>query len=273
MIRVIIRTSFINILDLEVKLLSNDVFDSIYRNICKSLEGNEFNYEKSGNCALFLSKKVKYKMEIFKDEKKICLKSCDNDCDDEWEEISSWLFEENGMSDKYINMICNDFAETMCCSGKTKMRSSISSKKSKKKVSDSIFFANRLVNIFPELKSEIFIEKECYSGFRGTIFVEEKILPKILDLLKQGKDLKRIERLFKLLSDLYKNASIDIRCLITMGIMNNITDDKAVASASKYIDDDLKKAWEMSKKFKGKKIRPARKTFYQRLVSKENSNK
>lgn len=258
-----------------MKLLGNDVFDSICKFMCEKLKVKNFKCKKDEKDALFYGEKAVYKVELCSEENKICLKQSENNDNNlyDFDGISSWLFDEQGMSSKDIKMICDDFIETICDFENPGKDTSLSYKKQKKKNSDGLFFANRLVNIFPELKEDIFIEKECYSEFRGTIFVEKNILPLILDLLDNGKDLKKIQKLFKILSDLYNSASINIRSLITMGIMNNITDTKSVELAQKYINDDLKKAWDVSIKFKHKKIRPSKISFYQKMMSNANLNK
>ena len=100
-------------------------------------------------------------------------KNNENEESQDWENVSSWLFEGTENS-KYTELICDDFAQTILGIDK-KQNANIKNRKHQSgQSSDGIFFANRMVNIFPELRKEIFIEKECYSEFRSTEFIKKR---------------------------------------------------------------------------------------------------
>ena len=88
-------------------------------------------------------------------------------CGEKITELSSWFFDMESLTRKDINLIVEDFIETMC--GKNKKYTK-QSKKSAKSSDESnitgLFFANRMVNIFPDLKLEIQKEKDCYEKLR-----------------------------------------------------------------------------------------------------------
>ena len=98
-------------------------------------------------------------------------------------------------------------------------------------------------------------------------------LPLAVHLAERGhtvlgldKDTRKIEKLSKLLSDLYKSSSLNIKSLITMGILNNITDPEQIGAVQKYIDNNLSSAWSASLKFKDKKVKPDKLKFTTRLL-------
>jgi len=196
-----------------------------------------------------LLKKENQTYEIFHsaNEKRIILR---NDSAN----ISTWLFDEENLSKKDLNMIVQDFVETL--SQSTPKAAKNIKKKSLNDESNvtGLFFANRMVNIFPEIKDDIYIEKECYSEFRAVTFTKEILIPKINDLLSEPKtNHMTIKKLGKLLSDLYSNASLDVRSIITVGLLNNLNDASALQD---FLSDELKKAWQYALKYKGKKVKP-----------------
>lgn len=237
--------------------LLNNNFDIIYKFLHEKVSNKNFRCKKTDNKALFFDNSFIYKVETCPEENRIYLERQDNENDnitEEWTRVSSWLFNEE-LDSKSVRLICDDFVDTMLESNISSTRKNKKRKLMSDQSADAIFFSNRMVNIFPELKKEIFIEKECYSEFRCVEFTKSNILPRVLELVSENNDTKRIERLFKLLSDLYKNSSLNIKSLITMGIMNNITDEKHAQIAQKYVDDNLSKAWAASTKFKNKKLK------------------
>ncbi len=248
--------------------LLNSNFDMLYNSLCEKVSSKKFKPEKSDTQALFINESFAYKVEVDPRDSRVYLhrreNSSDSEQDGDWTKVSEWAFDDE-IDRKSIKLICDDFAETLNGPGKNNLK-----RKSKKalpdETADELFFANRMVNIFPELRDEIFIEKQCYSEFRGTQFVKSSILPKITELLEKNKDTRKIEKLSKLLSDLYKSSSLNIKSLITMGILNNITDPEQIGAVQKYIDNNLSSAWSASLKFKDKKVKPDKLKFTTRLL-------
>ena len=111
-----------------------------------------------------------------------------------------------------------------------------------------IFFMNRLASIFPNIKEKIMIEKENNQNFRVVKFLNDEILPEIHKLFSNKKD-NKIEKFFKLLENMYKNGDLDVRCIISMGILNNI-DDEEMKNINKYLSEDFKKVMKASFKYK-----------------------
>ncbi len=193
---------------------------------------------------------------IYNNEKKqIILNSVDMESE-ERKVLSLWLLDENSATQKDIDMISKDFIDTMI--GKEKSAIKQVKKKSNSDESNvtGLFFANRMVNIFPELKEQIQIEKECYTEFRSAAFAKEHIVSKVNELVGEGKEKAKISKLGKLLSDLYQNGNLDARSIITMIILNGIKDEKAVNDFKPTLSEELQKAWDAALKYKGKKVKP-----------------
>lgn len=252
----------------------SDNFNDLLKLIRNNLGKKVVEVEKSKNLAVFSSKNMVYKIEFCPEENRVYLdqKEESEDLDSsEWSRLSSWLFEETVLT-KDLNFICSDFVDTICGPGSAILSSSSRRKMYSSMASDSLFFANRLATIFPDLRGKILLERESYSEFRGAAFVKEFVVSKILTLISDPKDEKRIEKLFKLLSDLYKNSSLNIRSLITMGIMNEIRDENAIEVAKKYISDELNASWGAVAKYKDKEIKISKVDKIKRFVLKFSSN-
>lgn len=168
--------------------------------------------------------------------------------------LSTWMFDEENISQRDLKLIISDFSGII--SQKPKKEFKQTKKKSSKGENGmtGLFFANRMVNIFPEIKDDIKEEKENYSEFRAVKFTKEIILPKINELLATKKSgSPEVKKLGKLLSDLYSSAGIDVRSIITMAILNNIENEECLRN---NLSDELKTAWNFAKKYKGKKVKP-----------------
>ncbi len=180
--------------------------------------------------------------------------------------VSTWLFDEENISKKDIGLIAEDFAESM--TPQLTKRTKTIKKKSSNDESNvtGLFFANRMVNIFPEIKKDIYIEKECYEEFRAVKFSREILLPKINDMLSNKKsDNSTIKKLGKLLSDLYSSGTLDVRSIITMVILNHLECPDALKP---FITPELQTAWDAAKKYKDKKVKPEKPRKKNSFISK-----
>ena len=149
-------------------------------------------------------------------------------------------------------MIVNDFTDIILKTPKQ------GPKHSKKKSSDEsnvtgLYFANRMVNIFPEIKDSVLQEKQTYIEFRTVEFTKNVLLPKINALLNSKNNSETIKKFAKLLSSLYQTATLDVRSVITMGILNNIQNPEALIP---LLSEELQKAHACALKYKGKKVKP-----------------
>ncbi|MBQ1463227.1 MAG: hypothetical protein IIZ18_00310, partial [Ruminococcus sp.] len=84
-----------------------------------------------------------------------------------------------------------------------------------------------------------------------------------------------IDKLSEILSAQYSYGDIDTRPLITIVILNSITDANQKESLRREMSDDLKKAWTAAEKYRGKKVKPAKQkkpSFMQKMMAESIEN-
>ncbi len=209
-----------------------------------------------------------YEIVYNNENNQIILSAADVDSE-ERKALSSWLLDNDSANQKDAEMIAKDFIDAMVGQEKSAVKQQTKRKSSADESNiTGLFFANRMVNIFPELKDEIQTEKECYIEFRPAIFAKEHILPKINELLCEEKEKTKINKLAKLLSDLYQNGNLDVRSVITMAILNNIENEVAVNNLKPSLSEELQKGWHAALKYKGKKVKPEKPKKKSSFISK-----
>jgi len=203
------------------------------------------------------SKNCNYTLNYDKNKKLVNLKKAEKI-------VSSWMLDEETYTSKDIKMITDDFANTILNAPKKIIKNSKKSSNDESNVT-GLFLANRIVNIFPQLREKIQLEKESYgNNFRALKFTSENILPLINDALI-SKDTQTLKKLGKVLSDMYANGTLDARSIITMCILNNIENKNLL---SNHISEQLKTAWIHAEKYKGKSVKPEKEKKRSSLMTK-----
>ena len=228
---------------------------------------------------LYTGESTAYSVIYYKDKKHMVMRSCamtDEGPDNEWKTVGTWMFDPETDKEREAESIGNDFAENV--SAPVFVQASKAQKKKKKNSDDGngdpVFFSKRLVVLFPELKDEIKAEEDGYEQFRAVAFTKEYIVPKVQALVSGG-DAKSIDKLSEILSAQYSYGDIDTRSLITIVILNSITDDEQKEALCREMSDELKKAWKAAEKYRGKKVKPAKKKkqgFMQKMMEQSMEN-
>lgn len=206
--------------------------------------------------SLFIGESNAYMVMYNPNKKLVALKVCgitDGEPDNQWKSMNTWIYDPETDGAKEANSIGNDFADALS-GGRPKPLNKSKKKNSDDGNADPKFFCKRMVNIFPELKEEIWEEEDGYNPFRGVTFVENKIVPKVNALVKTGSK-SEIEKLATLISTQYSNGDLDTRSIITVVLLNDINpelDEKI----EEYLSDDLKTAWKYAKRYRNKKVKP-----------------
>lgn len=206
--------------------------------------------------SLFIGESNAYMVMYNPKKKLVALKVCgiDNgEPDNQWKSMNTWIFDPDTDGPKEANSIGNDFADALS-GGKPKIINKPKKKNSDDGNADPKFFCKRMVNIFPELKEEIWEEEDGYDPFRGVTFVESKIVPKINTLVKTGKKAE-LEKLATLLSTQYSNGDLDTRSIITIVVLNGIAPENE-DKIEEYLSEDLQTAWKFAKRYRNKKVKP-----------------
>lgn len=217
----------------------------------QTVESNSSEY-----VALFTGESNAYMIMYNATKKLVAMKVCgmnDDGPDNQWKNMNTWIFDPESDGPKEANSIGNDFADALT------IRKPRVGGKSKKKNSDDgnadpKFFCKRLVNVFPELKEEIWEEEDGYNPFRGVTFTEKSVVPKVVELVKSGNN-QQIDKLAAILNAQYSNGDMDTRSIITIVVLNSIPVDLESKIEDK-LSDDLKKAWKFAKTYRTKKVKP-----------------
>ena len=209
--------------------------------------------------ALFTSQNVAYSVVYYKDKMQMVLRSCtmtEEGPDNEWKTLATWLYDEQFATQKDAESIANDFVEGV--SGTVAIKRAKQIKQKKRKDDDGNanpkFLAKRFVTFFPELKDEIKNEEDCYFPFRGATFAKEKIAPKVATYIKRASK-PELEKLAGLFNLQYSNGDIDTRSIITIVILNSLSNEE-FSCIYEYFDNDLKMYSKSARKYKGKTVKP-----------------
>ena len=133
----------------------------------------------SKECAsLFIGESNAYMIMYNSTKKLVALKVCgisDNAPDNQWKSMNTWIFDPETDGPKEANSIGNDFADALD-TRKPKITDKGKKKNSDDGNVDPKFFCKRLVNVFPELKEEIWEEycRICGAPADGAWFASVK---------------------------------------------------------------------------------------------------
>ena len=246
--------------------MGKNYFDTICDAIYQNEKIKKFSVKnKKENYILISNDIISYEIKYHPDSRQITLFSRNKE-DDSSKIISTWLLDDNS-SKKDLNLISDDFITSMV--GKEKVAVRQIRKKSNENENNitGLFFANRMATFFPELKEPIQQEKEQYEEFRAVAFSKKFILPQINNYIKSENNTSKISKFGKTLSELYQNSGLSVKSIITIVILNGLSEENE-NKLKKYLSDELKKAWEAAKKYKGKKVKPEKPKKKNSLLSK-----
>ncbi len=244
--------------------LSFDAFGFIQDALAEELAKQGFGAPQSleyeaGRAVMFATEEVAYSLRY--DDKNGRFQLCSTTLQDsgepgDWRSLSMWLFDKADGEKGDAESILNDFLEVI----RGPKRVAVVQQKRKRgkdeeRNVDPLFFLNRLVNIFPELKDELNEEKIVYGQVRFVTFVREKVAPKCEDLAVKYPDSEPCRKLCALLDDMYKNGGLDLRSVITVALLNTMSDE-AFVSLRDRVGEELQKDLKYTRKLKGKKIKP-----------------
>ena len=189
-----------------------------------------------------------------------------------WRSLSLWLYDEKEGTKADAESILNDFLEVVRGPKRVAVVQQKRRGKDGERSVDPLFFVNRLVNIFPELKEELNQEKITYGQVRYVTFVKAHVAPRCEDLALKYPDSDPMKKLCSLLDDMYKDGDLDTRSIVTVGLLNSVS-DSAFAVFSQRVGEELQKNLKYTRRLKGKKIKPEKKKKKKKVVAKPLDNK
>lgn len=251
-------------------------FDLIIEKLTPALLAQEFEAPKpyeveNGKAMVFLSGNLAYGVFYDVKTKRFDLKSTtmEEGKEPKWRSLSTFMFdpEEDVTSD--AESIANDFLETV--EGPKRIEMVRQNKKRAKKEdgtldADPQFLFNRLMGVFPELREEMAEERIHYGRIRFFTFAKEKIAPKVENLAANYPGSEPFEKMCSILNDMYANADMDARSIITIAILNEVN-DTALANIKEKLSEDLAKIYKYSRGFRGKKVKPEKKKKTKKVVA------
>ena len=210
--------------------------------------------------ALFTSENVAYSVLYTTDKQQMLLRTCgmtaDEGPDNDWKTLATWLYDDSEATQKDAESIANDFIDGVSntVAIKRAKQSKTKKKKSEDGNADPKFLAKRFITVFPELRGEIQNEEDYYFPFRGATFAREHIAPKLAVYI-EGANKKELEKLGGIFATQYGNGDADTRAVITVVLLNSLSDE-LFERFRDYLGDDLQKAAKFARKYKGKTVKP-----------------
>lgn len=243
-------------------------FDLIVEKLTPALLAQEFEAPKpyeveNGKAMVFLSGNLAYGVFYDLKTKRFDLKSTtmEEGKEPKWRSLSTFMYDPDEDTTGDAESIANDFLETV--EGPKRVEMVRQNKKRTKKDdgtlnADPQFLFNRLMGVFPELREEMAEERIHYGRIRFFTFAKEKIAPKVENLATHYANSEPFEKMCTVLNDMYANADMDARSIITMAILNEVN-DTAFANIKEKLSEDLGKVYKFGRGFRGKKVKPEKK--------------
>lgn len=256
-----------------------NAFDLISEKLMEELKQQGFNdpepmEDEDGRAEIIKTKDVAYSLLYDEKRERFELRSAildeDGEAGDEWKSLSLWLFDKTDGTRQDAESIANDFVDVV--SG-PKVVANVQQQKRRKKgeerVIDPMFFFNRLVNVIPELKHDMNDERITYGQIRPVTFTKTKIVPKVEDLAKNRSGSQDFKKMCELFTDMYKDGDMDLRSVLSISLLNEVS-DSTFEKIKENVSDDLAKDMTYTVKLKGKKINPEKPKKQKKVVAKLN---
>lgn len=185
--------------------------------------------------------------------------------------LQVYLFDsDNGDGDSQALSIANEFIETLDVSPKSLIQSPRGYQQPAKKDSENdetgaLFFVNRFPNVLPEVREPLLAHKEHYGQLLPNTFCEECVNIAVANLISDGNK-EKLKKLLDFLETMYKTGDSDVKSIITVTILNSIEKEADIQTVEELLEPSLKKAWPAARKFKGKVLKPEKKTLSQKFL-------
>lgn len=220
--------------------------------------------------AEFANDKTKLKLELKPAEKRFYLYRADGE-EEELALSQNYLFDIAAGDDEHqAESAAYEFAESVSSPAPVKSaadKGTYTRQKKDKNTDESSapFFVNRIPSIMPECREPLLKHKAHYETLLPNSFCEEVVKPAMLKMIKEGKDKKKINDFFELLSNHYATGDLNAKSIIVQTLLNSITREPDIEYVEGKISEDLKKAWRAGRKYIGKNVKPEKKSSMEML--------
>lgn len=260
-------------------VLGEKAFEKVVSSVGAALEQQGYARQEApgaegGQAALFIGPEMAYGVFYEEKQKRFILRYCDVEDgrpDEKWRNRSVLLFdpEDEQEAHRLTDSIIADFSEEVSARANTSAALAKVKKNRKQKKSDTtdaVFFYNRLVNVFPELREAIILERIHYGEIRQVSFAKREVLPRMAALLAENRDEGAVKKLAAILGELYLNGNFDVRSIITMTLLNGLS-DSAYAALLPLFEKDLSDGAKAARRLRGKRVKPEKPPKKKRIVA------
>lgn len=244
-----------------------NAFEWIQNSLATELEKQGFGQpepleDPAGQAVMFSADEVAYSLLYDKTHQRFELRSTTLRRDGkptEWRSLSTWLFDSETGERSDAESIINDFLEVIRGPQRVAMVQQKRKRgKDDERAVDPLFFLNRLVTVFPELRDSLNEEKIVYGQVRAVTYVKERVVPLVEELAREYPESDPCKRLCSLLDDMYKDGDMDLRSVVTYGLLDGLSDD-AFEKLAPQLGEELRRAMKYSRRLRGRKIKPEKK--------------
>lgn len=234
--------------------------------------------EADGNeSAILTDGEINVKITYAPDIKRFYLFKGEAECGDgDFAEVQSYFFElsNDEVSDlREAVSVANEFSENFGGGAPVVVAvptsSRITSKKDRENDETSaVYFANRIPSVLPECREPLLQHKEHYEMLLPNKFCDEVVNAAVAKMLSDKKQKAKTEEFFTFLEKMYYSGDMDVKSIITMTILNNITGEERIEYVGSFLSPDMNKAWHAARHYIGKQVKPEKETAYQQMSKK-----
>lgn len=259
--------------------MENKAFEQVVSSVGAALEKQGYTRqpqdesESGDRSVLFIGPEMAYGIFYEAKQQRFLLRYCSVEegiPDEKWRNRSVLLFDPEDEADaaRLTDSIIADFTDEVAGQDNAKAALAKLKKTRRKKddTTDATFFYNRLVNIFPELREQILRERIRYGEIRQVTFARTEVLPRMQALLDPARDETAIKKLCGILCELYENGNFDVRSIITIVLLNNLS-DPAYEALKPFFTKELDDAGREARALRGKHIKPEKPPKKKRIVA------
>ena len=166
----------------------------------------------------------------------------------EFNTISRSLFDTRSYDEKDAKSLANEIQDEIASLFKSKKKVDLDKIKMPKAVSrskaksgaisyDTDSLANRFGVLYPDMKNLIKDNISKYNEFLPETFFVEHGTPRVMSVIRDGSEAER-KKLFKMLNEVYEDATNEVQDIIGVTILGEMKNDKAMMEvADKYMSD------------------------------------
>ena len=163
--------------------------------------------------------------------------------DDDWSEMSLWLFDPDTHDETDAKTIANDFEDTISDLYKKAVKVERRSDIRKNKATDIKGLVKKFVVLYPQYESELESHLSYYGELLPDTFIDKSMGSFMYELLRQKKT-PQLKKWFDFLGDTYEKCDVQVRSAITVTLFRTLLLHPDLNELAKtYMTDGLKKAW------------------------------